>query len=87
MLGRKNTLHIPIDATFTPKSEYILTGGSDGVLNIYTNNRIKRSDEGKLTEIPSNKREAITAVEFNPKYTMFATASSHAAFWVPQVEE
>lgn len=79
-------MNIPIDVSFTPNSDYILTGSSSGHLTVYSNNRAKRSDQGKVVETLSKENEPITAVEFNPKYTLIATASSHVAFWIPDIQ-
>lgn len=87
--GRKNTLNIPIDASFTPDSDYILSGSSDGNVYIFSNNkkdkkRIALADrERKVAELKSLQPEAITAVEMNPKYSLMVTASSYVAFWAP----
>lgn len=86
--SRKNDIAIPIDASFTPDSDYILTGSSNGNLNIYSLNcnRIGHSEEGlKIAEISSNENEAITEVELNPKYSMIVTASSFVGFWIPNL--
>lgn len=84
-IDRKNTLNIPIDASFTQDSKYILTGSSDGCLNIYSVNRERVQDDRRIAEIFSNEREAITEAVLNPKYTMIATASSYVGFWIPVV--
>lgn len=84
-IGRTNTLNIPIDASFTPNSKYVLTGSSDGCLNIYSVNRERGEDDKRVAEIFSNQREAITEAVYNPKYTMIATASSYVGFWLPAV--
>lgn len=91
-LGRKNTLNIPIDASFTPNSDYILSGSSDGNVLVFTNNKKdqnRSSDNGsvdrerKVAELQSMQKESITAVEMSAKYTMMVTASSYVAFWTP----
>lgn len=87
--GRKNTLNIPIDASFTPNSEYILSGSTDGNVFVFSNSKRDQSKtlsfdrERKLVELQSLQPEAITAVEMNPKYSLMVTASSYVAFWAP----
>lgn len=76
--GQKNTLGIPIEATFSPDSEYIFCGSTDGHVHAYNN-----KTGLKVAELESKYNEAITNVQFNPKYMMLATASSDTAFWVP----
>lgn len=82
--GRKNTIGIPIDASFTSDSNYILTGSSDGYLHIYTNHESRSADDKQIAEISSGQIEAITQVEMNPKYALIATASSYVGLWVPR---
>lgn len=85
-IGRQNTLNIPIDASFTVQSEYILSGSSDGkvyVFNNKTSNYRKDANEPRHAILHSMQPEAITMVEMNPKYAMMATASSYVAFWAP----
>lgn len=87
--GRKNTLNIPIDASFTPNDEYILSGSTDGNVFIFRNNkqRVPSIDhERKLVELQSLQPEAITSVEMNPKCSLMATASSYVAFWAPNTQ-
>lgn len=87
--GRHNTLNIPIDASFSPQSQYILSGSSNGNVLIYNNEkRNQRKDAGapKYAELRSGQPEAITAVELNPKYALMATASSYVAFWAPRAD-
>lgn len=90
--GRKNTLNIPIDASFTPNSEYILSGSTDGNVFVFSNNKrdqpkaLSTDRERKLVELQSLQPEAITAVEMNPKYSLMVTASSYVAFWAPNIQ-
>lgn len=85
-------MNIPIDASFTPNSDYILSGSSDGNVLVFTNNKrdqIRSSAVGsvererKVAELQSMQPEAITAVEMSAKFTMMVTASSYVAFWTP----
>lgn len=88
--GRRNELHIPIDASFSAQSDHILTGTSNG--NVIIFNSDMKSDLKDANEpehvLKSMRPEAITAVEMNPKYALMVTASSYVAFWAPsdQVE-
>lgn len=87
--GRKNSLNIPIDASFTPNSEYILSGSSDGNVFVFSNNRkdqkqLNSTDRArKVAELQSQQPVAITAVEMRSKYSLMVTASSYVAFWAP----
>lgn len=93
--GRKNTLNIPIDASFTPNCDYILSGSSDGNVFVFSNNKkdlrktaiTNEKCERKVAELQSMQPEAITAVEMNSKYLLMATASSYVAFWAPSSYE
>ena len=91
--GRRNTLNIGIDASYTPNDEYILSGSSDGNVLVFSNNK-KNADrdmsgyerEQKVAELRSYEPEAITAVEMNPIYSLIASASSYVAFWAPTLD-
>lgn len=88
--GRKNTLNIPIDASFTDSGDYILSGSSDGNVYIFSNNRKDQKRvaivdrERKVAELQSFQPEAIIAVEMSSKYSLMVTASSYVAFWAPK---
>ncbi|XP_055296328.1 WD repeat-containing protein 82-B-like [Sitodiplosis mosellana] len=91
--SRRNTLDIPIAASYTPNDEYILSGSSDGNVLVFSNNK-KNTErdmmgyerEQKVAELHSYQPEAITAVEMNPIYSLIASASSYVAFWTPTIE-
>lgn len=76
-----------IGASFAQNSNYILMGSAGGSVNIYRNsNKNGYSEQSFVGTIQSHQNAAITAVELNPKYTMFATASSITTLWLPRTE-
>lgn len=77
-------LNLPIDAAFTPDSDYILTGSSDGKLIIYSNNQIRSEDDKKVAEISSISEDPIAEAEYNPKYSMIATGGTYLGIWLPK---
>lgn len=84
-------LNLPIDAAFTPDSDYILTGSSDGKLIIYSNNQIKSDqikseDDKEIAEISATLEDPITEAEYNPKYSMIATGGTCLGIWLPKYD-
>lgn len=79
-------LNLPIDAAFTPDSDYILSGSSDGKLIIYSNNQIKSEDNKIIAELSSISEDPIIEAEYNPKYAMIATGGTYFGIWLPKCE-
>lgn len=79
-------LNLPIGAAFTPDSDYILTGSSDGKLIIYSNNQIKSEDDKKIAELSATLEDPITEAEYNPKYSMIATGGTCLGIWLPKYD-
>lgn len=77
-------LKLPIEASFTPHSDYVLTGSSDGQVHVFSNISGQNHNSRSVADIQSNQSEAIINVEFNPKYLMMASASSSTSIWVPE---
>lgn len=75
-LGQKNSIGIPLEASFSPNGEYVFCGSSDGFLHVWNNKTAL-----KVAELDSKYPEAITCTLFNPKYLLLATGSSNVSFW------
>ncbi|KAF6777866.1 hypothetical protein AHF37_02637 [Paragonimus kellicotti] len=78
----------PLDASFTPDSQFVLVGSPDGLVHIWaveTGVRVV-SLPGYETATQSPK-PAIHTLAFNPRYAMLATGSNQTAFWLPNIEE
>lgn len=77
--GRNNSLGIPLDATFTPGVQYVLSGTSSGAIEVWN-----QLNGRHVTQLRPAGPDAITSIEFNSKLMLMATASSNVSFWVPR---
>ena len=66
--GHANYRNIPIEASFTPDSQFVLCGSSDGKIHIWN---VEKGN--KVAVLNSEHSETIQSVQFNPKYMMFAS--------------
>lgn len=67
--GHSNARNIPLEASFTPDSQFVLSGSSDGKIHIWS------AEKGnKVAVLNSEHTETIQSIQFNPKYMMFASA-------------
>lgn len=76
--GFANTEKIPLEASFTPDSKFVLSGSSDGFVHFWST-----EDYLKVTKLRTIHQKPIKFVKFNPKYMMFASCCSQTAFWLP----
>lgn len=74
----------PCEASYTPDSQYIITGSTDGCLHIFS-----ACDGKRLTILKPEKAKAdpVQCVKFNPKYMMLASACSKMSLWIPVTED
>lgn len=82
--GRRNAVLAPIEASYTPASEFILSGSSDGQVHFFKSKLPIGDKNSKAADLQSNLSEAITDAKLNPKYLMMATASSSTGIWLPK---
>ena len=76
--GHRNTEHVPLEAAFSPDSQLVVSGATDGRVHMWdakTGSEVCVSDGGH--------KAAVKCVRFNPKYMMMATACDDIAFWLP----
>lgn len=79
--GAVNKAKIPIEASFSPDSQLVFTGGADGrvsVWNVAAGNRVCGLD--------GLDRKPIQCVKFNPEHMMLASAGPNLSFWLPNPE-
>ena len=74
----------PCEASYTPDSQYILTGSSDGFLHIFSACKGTRVAVLKPERL---KPEPVQCVKFNPKYMLIASACARMSLWIPAAEE
>lgn len=76
-----NVRNIPLEASFSPDSQFIMCGSSDGKIHIWN------AEKGnKVAVLNSEHSETIQSVQFNPKFMMFVSTCQQMIFWLPQLE-
>lgn len=76
-----NIRNIPLEASFSPDSQFIMCGSSDGKIHIWN------AEKGnKIAVLNSEHSETIQSVQFNPKYMMFVSTCQQMIFWLPPPE-
>jgi len=74
----------PCEASYSPDSQYILTGSMDGHLHIFSSSK---GTKVTVLKPERTKPEPVQCVSFNPKYMLIASACSRMSFWIPVTEE
>ncbi|CAD6996851.1 unnamed protein product [Ceratitis capitata] len=80
--GYPNNKGIPIEASFSPDSQYIFSGSTDGRVHIWN------ADTGcKVCVLNGDHPGPVQCVQFNPKYMMLASACTNMSFWLPTADD
>lgn len=80
--GHSNTKRLPIEASYSPDSQFIFSGSVDGRVSVWN------ADSGcKVCVLNGDHPGPVQCVQFNPKYMMLASACTNMAFWLPNPEE
>ncbi len=67
-LINENVRNIPLEATFSPDSQFILCGSSDGKIHIWN------AEKGnKVAVLNSEHSETIQSIQYNPKFMMMVS--------------
>ncbi|GBN08619.1 WD repeat-containing protein 82 [Araneus ventricosus] len=76
--SRVNSKGIPLEASFSPDSQFVFSGSTDGAVHVW-------NSESGLREavLHCGYTNPVHCVQFNPKYMMLVTASTQMAFWTP----
>lgn len=81
-MGHINNKGIPLEASFSPDSQFIFSGSTDGRIHVWN------AETGVKTAVLNcDHTGPAQCVQFNPKYMMFASACTNMAFWLPTIEE
>jgi len=80
--GHLNSKQLPLEASFSPDSQFVISGSSDGRIHIWN------SENGqKVCVLNGDHKNPVQCVQFNPKYMMMASACSVMSFWLPTIED
>ncbi|XP_063713618.1 WD repeat-containing protein 82-B-like [Symsagittifera roscoffensis] len=80
--GFNNTRNAPLEASFTPDAQFVLSGSSDGKLHAWS-----CETGAKISTMEGKQSSTIYNVQFNPKYMMLASTCNQMSFWIPDIEE
>jgi len=80
--GHLNSKSLPLEASFSPDSQFVISGSTDGRIHIWN------AENGtKVCVLHGDHTGPVQCVQFNPKYMLMASACKNMAFWLPSVEE
>ncbi|GFR33543.1 WD repeat-containing protein 82 [Trichonephila clavipes] len=80
--GHVNNKGMPLEASFSPDSQFIFSGSTDGRVHVWS------AETGtKTAELFCDHTGPVQCVQFNPKYMLLASACTNMAFWVPTVDD
>ncbi|CAK9294665.1 unnamed protein product [Gordionus sp. m RMFG-2023] len=80
--GHTNNKGIPLEASFSPDAQFLLSGSTDGKIHVW-----KTENGAKLATLTGDHAGTVQCVQFNPKYMMLASACTSMNLWLPNVEE
>ncbi|XP_059099380.1 WD repeat-containing protein 82-like [Tigriopus californicus] len=80
--GHLNSKNLPLEASFSPDSQFIISGSTDGRLHIWN-----AESGAKVCVLNGDHSGPVQCVQFNPKYMLMASACKNMAFWLPSVDE
>lgn len=78
LMGHVNNKGLPLEASFSPDSQFIFSGSTDGRIHCW--NAINGN---KVAILQAEHQGPVQCVQFNPKYMMLASACTTMAFWIP----
>ncbi|CAL8353580.1 WD repeat-containing protein 82 isoform X2 [Gadus morhua] len=80
--GYNNSNGIPLQACFTPDSQFVMIGSEDGRVHVWS------TESGMKVAVLDGKHAGpINTLQFNPRYMTFASACTNMTFWLPCVDE
>ena len=76
--GYQNNKGIHIEASFTPDSQFVISGSTDGRIHMW------RTDTGQRCGILTGEHpHPVTNVQFNPRYAVMASSCQTLCLWAP----
>merc|ERR1712203_1168924 len=78
LAGYQNNKGLPIEASFTPDSQFVVSGSTDGLLHLW------RTEDGRSAGVLTGEHQGpVTNVQFNPRFCMMASVRSSLNMWLP----
>jgi len=79
LAGYQNNKGIHIEASFTPDSQFVVSGSTDGRLHLW------RTDTGqRVGSLAGDSHpHPVTNVQFNPRYSLLASSCHTLCLWMP----
>jgi len=78
LAGYQNNKGLPIEASFTPDSQFVVSGSTDGLLHLW------RTEDGRSAGVLTGEHQGpVTNVQFNPRFCMMASVCSSLNMWLP----
>lgn len=80
--GHMNSKNIPLEASFSPDSQYVLSGSTDGRVHIWN------AENGtKICVLKGDHTGPVRCFQFNPKSMMMASTCKNMVFWLPSLDD
>merc|ERR1711981_436111 len=80
--GHLNSKAIPLEASFSPDSQYVLSGSTDGRVHIWN------AENGtKICVLKGDHAGPVRCFQFNPKSMMMASTCKNMVFWLPSLDD
>lgn len=79
--GHLNNKGIPVEGSFSPDSQFVISGSTDGRIHIWN------ADTGfKVCVLNGGHVGAVQCVQFNPSHLMMASGCTHLNLWLPNLD-
>jgi len=78
LAGYQNNKGLPIEASFTPDSQFVVSGSTDGTLHLW------RTEDGRSAGVLVGEHPGpVTNVQFNPRFCLMASVCNSVNLWMP----
>nr|CAG4649367.1 EOG090X073E [Scapholeberis mucronata]SVE93648.1 EOG090X073E [Scapholeberis mucronata] len=82
LTGHTNDKKIPLEASFSPDSQFVFSGSTDGRMHVW------HAESGhKICVFNTDHNGPVQCIQFNPKYMMLASGCNNMAFWLPNMDD
>eukprot|EP00088_Acartia_fossae_P067697 TRINITY_DN8477_c0_g5_i1.p1 TRINITY_DN8477_c0_g5~~TRINITY_DN8477_c0_g5_i1.p1 ORF type:complete len:319 (-),score=63.75 TRINITY_DN8477_c0_g5_i1:368-1324(-) len=80
--GYLNTKQLALEASFTPDSQFVISGSTDGRIYVWN------TENGQsVCSLHGDHRQPVKCVQFSPRHMMMASACQIMCFWLPSLDE